>query len=496
MGNIIKGVLAILVLLVAVILFRTFTFGGDITDYSQAELPTPPAIDVNQAAENLGTAIRIKTITTRRGDPQEGREGPWIEFRAFLESTYPDLIAKVSTDVVSRFTLIYTWEGTDPSLDPIILMAHQDVVPINMGTVEDWEHGPFAGLVADGYVWGRGAMDDKGSLISIMEAGNALAKSGWTPKRTVIFQFGHDEEIAGTGAEDAFAFHKANGVTPFLVLDEGMAVIKENPLTGKQTAFIGVAEKGYQSLLITTKTQGGHSSRPPRESGAVRIARAIVALEENQMPADLQAPPFADTVEAVANDLPFTTKMAFANKWAFGGLIKGQADADATTNALLRTTTAPTMLAGSIKDNVLPQQAQAVVNFRIHPADTIDDLMAHVKKTTSHIEGLDIQFYEGGIGSAPSPVSASEGEVYDALASVASAAGDGALVAPALVIGGTDARYATAIASTQIYRFTPAIYSDEDLSGFHGTNERVSVDNVGRMSRSYAQLMMMLAGEN
>ena len=244
MGNIIKGVLAILVLLVGVILFRTFTFGGDVTDYSQTDLPTPPAIDVDRAAENLGAAIRIRTITTRRGDPQEGREGPWIEFKAFLEAIYPDLLSQTRVETVAGFTLIYTWEGSDPSLNPIILMAHQDVVPINMGTVEDWEHGPFAGLVADGYVWGRGAMDDKGSLIAIMEAGNTLAKSGWTPKRTIIFQFGHDEEIAGIGAEAAFAHHKANGVTPFMVLDEGMAVIKENPLTGKQTAFIGVAEKG------------------------------------------------------------------------------------------------------------------------------------------------------------------------------------------------------------------------------------------------------------
>ncbi len=487
---------ALVLVTVGTIIVRTLTFGGDGAVSSAVEVPAPPAFDLNAATSHLGEAIRIKTITTVTGDPREGREQPWLDFQAFLEKTYADLLDKTTLDVVGGYTLIYTWQGSDPDLDPLILMAHQDVVPINMGTVNDWEHGAFGGVVADGFVWGRGAIDDKGSLVSIMEAGTALARTGWTPKRTIIFQLGHDEEVAGAGAEAAFAHHKANGVTPYMVLDEGMAAIEEFPLTGKPVALIGVAEKGYQSLVLTAETIGGHSSTPPRESGAVRIARAIVALEENQMPAHLGAP-FSETVAAVGSDLPFVTRMAMANTWAFGGQIKAQAEKDGMLNAIVRTTTAPTMMTGSIKDNVLPQRAQAVVNFRIHPGDTLDELLAHVRKTTAHVEGLEVTLYNeiGGIGSPASPVSATQGEGWQALAAVASSTGGGSPVAPMLVLGATDARFATAIADTQIYRFTPARYSAVEASLPHGTNERVAVANVERMIEGYAQLMMMTAGE-
>ena len=277
----------------------------------------------------------------------------------------------MTMEKILTHAMLMTWTGTDASLPPVILMAHQDVVPVNPGTDADWTHGPFGGVVADGYIWGRGAMDDKGSLIAILEAGEALAKSSWAPKRTVIFAFGHDEEVSGAGAQEIFALLKSRNVTPAMVLDEGYAVLDNYPLTGKPAALIGVAEKGYISLQITATTEGGHSSRPPRESGAVRIARALVALEENQMPADLSAPPFNQMIEAVAADLPFTTRLAFANQWLLGSVITGQVSGDASANAIVRTTTAPTMMTGSIKDNVLPQRASAVVNFRIHPNDTI-----------------------------------------------------------------------------------------------------------------------------
>ena len=487
---------AVLVLAVAVlagvVFWRTSSFGTGAATQAAVTLPAPPAVDVNAAADMLGAAIRIQTITYAAGDPQPGADQPWIDLRAALQARYPLIFGAASLELVAGHAMLMTWQGSDASLPPVILMAHQDVVPINPGTDADWAHGPFGGVVADGYVWGRGAMDDKGSLIAILEAGEALAASGWRPKRTVMFLFGHDEEVSGTGAEQIFALLKSRGVTPLMVLDEGYAVLDKYPLTGKRTALIGVAEKGYLSLQITAEAEGGHSSMPPRDSGAVRIARALVALEDNQMPADLSAPPFREMIEAVAADLPFATRLAFANQWLLGGVIRSQL-AVPPANAIAGTTTAPTMLNGSIKDNVLPQRASAVINFRIHPRDSVASVTQHVHDVTSHIEGLEIAPYENGIGSEPSPVSSTTSEAYRVLEAVARATGGDAIpVAPALVVGATDARYATAVSKDAIYRFAPAIYDDEDLSGFHGTNERLSVDNLGRMINGYAQIMLAL----
>lgn len=491
--KILGGVAAVVAILVAVVLWNASQFGPKASTQAAITLPEPPAVDVAAAAESLGAAIRIQTVTYAAGDPKPGADQPWIDLEAALRARYPAVFAKMTMEKIQTHAMLMTWAGTDPALPPVILMAHQDVVPVNPGTDADWTHGPFGGVVADGYIWGRGAMDDKGSLIAILEAGDALAKSGWTPKRTVIFAFGHDEEVSGRGAQEIFALLKSRNVTPAMVLDEGYAVLDNYPLTGKPAALIGVAEKGYVSLSITATTEGGHSSRPPRESGAVRIARALVALEENQMPADLSAPPFNEMIQAVSGDLPFTLKLAFANQWLLGSVIKDQVGSDASANAIVRTTTAPTMLTGSIKDNVLPQRASAVVNFRIHPNDTVASVTQHVKDVTSHIEGLTVEMYEDGIGSEPSPVSSTDSEAYRVLEAVARATGGGEVpVAPALVIGATDARYASAISKDAIYRFAPAIYDDIDLNGFHGTNERLSVENLGRMIKGYAQIMMAL----
>lgn len=491
--KILGGVAAVIAILAAVVLWNASQFGPKTSTQAAITLPEPPAVDVAAAAESLGAAIRIQTVTYAAGDPKPGADQPWIDLEAALRARYPAVFAKMTMEKVQTHAMLMTWAGTDPALPPVILMAHQDVVPVNPGTDADWTHGPFGGVVADGYIWGRGAMDDKGSLIAILEAGDALAKSGWTPKRTVIFAFGHDEEVSGRGAQEIFALLKSRNVAPAMVLDEGYAVLDNYPLTGKPAALIGVAEKGYVSLRITATTEGGHSSRPPRESGAVRIARALVALEENQMPADLSAPPFNEMIQAVSGDLPFTLKLAFANQWLLGSVIKDQVGGDASANAIVRTTTAPTMLTGSIKDNVLPQRASAVVNFRIHPNDTVASVTQHVKDVTAHIEGLTVEMYEDGIGSEPSPVSATDSEAYRVLEAVARATGGGEVpVAPALVIGATDARYASAISKDAIYRFAPAIYDDIDLNGFHGTNERLSVENLGRMIKGYAQIMMAL----
>lgn len=485
------GMTGALALLVGVVLVRTFTYGGAEVG-ERLEVATAPDISAERAAQHLSEAIQFKTVTVKAGDPVAGQEGPWLALHDWLEATYPAAHSVMQREFVpGTLSLLYTWQGSDTSLSPLMLMAHQDVVPVNAGTSDDWTGPPFAGKIIDGYVYGRGAIDDKNSLVALMEAADALAKDGFVPQRTVMFSFGHDEEVLGSGAKAAVKLLKSRGVRPELVLDEGFMIIDPSPITGKRMGFIGIAEKGYITLNITVTGEGGHSSMPPRESANVRLSRAILALEENQLDADFKTQPIAGMLATSAPDMPFVQRMALANLWLFESMIDRSMSELPAANAMIRTTTAPTRLSGAAKDNVLPQRSQAIMNFRIHPNNTPDEVLAHVKSVTAHIDGLSVEPVKNTINSPASPISPIDNRPYAVLASVAEATAEGAPIAPGLVVGATDARH-TAEISDNIYRFAPAILTGDELTGFHGTNERISVENMRRMSQAYAQIILMM----
>ena len=493
MGTFTKICLAvggIFIVLFAIIIVRTMTYGQS-TVSSDVRLPAAPPISAQKAAQHLGEAIRFRTITVAAGDPRPGLEDPWLELHEWLQKTYPEFHKLAELEIVpGGLSLLYTWAGSDRNLKPILLMAHQDVVPVNIGTETDWDASPFSGEIKNGYVYGRGAIDDKSGLVGIMEALEALAIDGFTPRRTVHILFGHDEEVSGSGAGAGVALLKSRGIESLMALDEGSMVLENFPLTGKPLGLIGVAEKGYLTVNITAIAQGGHSSTPARDSAVVRLSRAIIALDENQMPSNLSRPPISELFEAAALDMPFMMRMIFANQWIFGGLLEAQLSNNRLANATIRTTTAPTMLAGSSKENVLAQRAHVAVNFRIHPNDTEDKIIEHIRRVTKDIEGIEINVGRTGIrGSGASPVSPTDNTAYKVLAAVAENITDGVNIAPALVVGATDGRYAYAITDS-VYRFSPAVLSSEDLSGFHGTNERMSIENIGRMAKGYAQIVL------
>lgn len=490
--RVLLGLGGAIILLIGIVLVRTLNYGGAPQNVRDIVLPEVPAFDAMVAAEHLGEAIRFKTVTVAPGDPRVGQEGPWLELQAWMEETYPAFHAAVAKETIpGGYALLFTWQGSDTSLDPLLLMAHQDVVPVNIGTEGDWDAPPFSGAIQDGYVYGRGAIDDKGSMVGLLEALNALALDGFQPKRTVLLMLGHDEEVSGSGASSGVELLKSRGVSPVMALDEGFMAVENNPLTGGTVAFVGVAEKGYVTFTLTVTAEGGHSSTPPRNSATVRLARALVALDENQMTADLDYPLVSGLFKATGEGMPFLQRMAFANQWLFGGYLKGILGGTPAANAMIRTTTAPTMLTGSAKENVLAQRATAIINFRIHPKDTEESILAHIKEVTGEIEGLEVAYGRTGIrGAGASPVSPMDNLSFGVLYAVA-ADSSGAPVAPGLVLGATDGRYATAITDS-VYRFMPAVMSPEDLTGFHGTNERLTVENMGRLSKGYAQIILAM----
>jgi carboxypeptidase PM20D1 len=476
-----------LLVLAAIVTYRTVTYAPPLAAASDAPigLAPPIAIDVDRAARHLGEAIRFQTLSHQ--DPADNDVRQWEQLQTWLQATYPAIHAAMTREVVAGHTLVYTWPGTDPALPAIVLMAHQDVVPVTPGTEQDWRHPPFGGVVADGAVWGRGAIDDKGSLIGLFEGLEALAGSGFVPGRTVIVVSGHDEEAGGRGAAAAAALLKSRGVRVQFVFDEGLAVISDFPLLARPVALIGVAEKGYATLRVTAPAVGGHSSTPPPRTGVEVLAQAVLAIAEQPFPLQFQGPA-ADMMRALAPEASLVVRMAVANEWLFRPLLVRQIAATPAGAATLRTTIAPTMLRGSPKENVLPQDATAWINFRIAPGTTADDVMLRARQAT---QGLDVQLAWEGTAYDPSPVSSSTSEAFRVLAALANADGR-TPAAPGLVNATTDSRHMVGLAE-DVYRFQPIVESIEGLKMIHGTNERMTLDNLRRTAEFYARLVATTA---
>jgi len=480
------AVLVAIVVLIAVIAYRTATYTPPTKTVSApVDLAPDVRIDVARAAQHLADAVRIRTVSHQ--DAKDNDWAEWDRLHAWLAATYPAAHAAMTREVVAGHTLVYTWRGVDPSLPPIVLMAHHDVVPVTPGTEQDWSHPPFDGVIADGAVWGRGSVDDKGSLIGLFEGIESLVASGFVPRRTVYVVTGHDEEAGGKGAYAAAQLLNSRGVHAEFVLDEGLAVIADFPLLGRPVALIGIAEKGYATLKVTAPAKGGHSSAPPPETGVEVLAKAVLAITGKAFPLEFKGPA-ADMVRALAPDAPLLVRVAVANEWLFRPLLVRQIAATAAGAATLHTTIAPTMLRGSPKENVLPQDATAWINYRIAPGLTADDVMQRAAAAT---HGLDVKLAWEGPAYDPSPVSSSTATAYRVMAELA--AGDEQIpVAPGLVTATTDSRHMTGLA-TDIYRFQPIVASIGDLQMIHGTNEHMTTDNLRRTAEFYARLVATVA---
>jgi carboxypeptidase PM20D1 len=449
---------------------------------SEGSSADPVASD--RAAANLSRALQIQTISFQ--DPAQVDAGAFKAFHTFLEQTFPLIHKNLTREVVNNLGLLYTWKGSDPAAKPIIFLAHQDVVPIAPGTMQDWTYPPFEGRIADGFIWGRGSMDCKGFLMAVMEAVEGLLAQGYQPRRTVYLCFGQDEEVGGElGAVKIAAVLKSRGVFAEYIIDEG-GMIVDGKIMGiaKPLAMVGIAEKGYVTLELKVKSPGGHSSMPPRESAIGILAAAIERLEKHPFPARISTVPEMTLVN-LAPELPPALKMAIKNRWLFGGLIKKELLKNAATAAMLRTTTAPTIIAAGSKENVLPQEAKAAVNFRLLPGDGIDYVVARVTKI---IDDPRVTVTPIGERREASKISATKSEGYQVLQRTIAELFPEVAITPFLVLGGTDERHYDEI-SDSLYRFAPLRTAQEDQERAHGTNERVSLDNYQELIKFYTQMV-------
>lgn len=480
MKKVLKIVLGLIVVFIAVLVVNTMLFSSR----QEAVDPiTPAVVDSQAAATRLSHALQIKTIS--HNDPTKDDTSKLIEFHGFLEKSFPLVHQKLQREVINEYSLLYKWQGSDPGLKPVLLNAHMDVVPVEPGTESSWTFDAFSGAIEEGYIWGRGAIDMKSTLTAIMEAVEGNLRKGFSPKRTIYLSMGHDEELGGAnGAKQIAAHLKQNGVKLLYTIDEGMPILDETLSPIKQkTAIIGVAEKGYITLKITAKTKGGHSSMPPLQTTLGILAKAIVALEENQMQASYSG--LAKLLfDYLGPEMAFTKKMLFANDWLFESVIVGQLENIAVMNAALRTTTAPTVIEGGVKENVLPSQAHVLVNFRIMPGNTPDDVLAHAKKV---IDNPAVEITASTAGRMPSPVASVDTVGFKMMQKTTGEIFEDTLVAPGLMIAGTDTKHFVAI-SDNSYRHYPIVFGAQDTRLVHGTNERIAVDAYVKMIQYFARL--------
>jgi carboxypeptidase PM20D1 len=451
----------------------------------------PAPVDERLVAEHLGSAVRFQTISHDLAPDDDRSE--FLRLHTFLKEVFPHVHAILTREVVNGYTLLYAWPGEDPTLRPMVLMAHQDVVPIAPGSESGWHAGPFSGEIKDGYIWGRGAWDDKGNLMSIFEAVESLAETGFKPRRTIYLAFGHDEENGGAEGANAIAsLFKLRGLRPEFVLDEGL-LIADGIMPGLDppVALIGIAEKGSATLKLTSTASPGHSSMPGSRTAIGSLATALERVEHAPFTAVVGGVA-GDMLGAVAPEMHGLNRLALSNLWLLEPLVRRQLAAAPSTNALLRTTAAITVIRGGNKENVLPETAEAWVNFRLLPGDTVRGVVEHVRRAVDD-EQVGIEVLPQS--SEASPVASQSSDAYRLIARTVREVFPGVVVAPGLVIGGTDSRHLAGVAEN-VYRFSPVRARAEDLSRFHGTDERISVKNYIEMIRFYETLIRHAAGVN
>ncbi len=484
---ILLAILAILAVTTIFLVIRTALF-------RRRHRPLAPVeripVDADLIGEHLAAAVRCATVPLDdMGTPDPAR---FAEFHSLLEQLYPRVHACLKKDLVNGYSLLYTWPGTNPKLDPVQLMAHQDVVPAEAETLERWTHPPFDGVIADGFVWGRGSLDIKNQLIGIMEAAEALLAQNFQPERTIQFAFGHDEETGGQrGARCVGQALKERGVKLAGIVDEGGGIVEGIvPGVKGQVALIGTGEKGYLTLEFTVKCPPGHSSAPPDQTAIGILGRAMARLEEHKLPPHTRSA--RPLYWALGDAVPLPLQVAFANIWLLGIPLRRWLDATPELRAYVRTTTAVTVFHAGDADNTLPAEAKALVNFRLLPHDTIEKVCNHVRKV---IDDNRVEFkpVEGKANEVvgPSPV---DSPAYKGLSRAIREVYGDYPEAPFVMLGGTDCGHYVQVCD-DIYRFTPLVMNPSFAGLEHGVDERIPVEAMGTCVQFYARLMQLWGTE-
>ena len=439
-------------------------------------------LDADGAAARLAELVRIPTVSTPAAEDRD--TAAFAAFRERLTRLYPQTHRVLEREVLGGGALLYRWRSGNDA-PPMVLMAHYDVVPV---TGQDWSRDPFSGLIEDGYVHGRGAIDDKGALVAILEAVESLVAAGVTPARDVYLSFGDDEEVLGVGARLAVETLGERGIRPWAVLDEGGAVVTGVfPGVPGPIAVVGLAEKGLLDVELVTRDPGGHASAPARGGAPARLARAILRIEDHPFPARLHDVVLA-MIDALGRHAPGPYRALFASaaylRPALAALLSR---ASREANALVRTTVAVTRLEGSNARNVLATRAMAHLNIRIALGETVQSTVDRLRRVVDDPE-VELRVVSG---NDPSPVSRADNQAFALIGDAVRSVYPDAAVAPYVMVQASDARHFSQICDS-VYRFMPFDLSRAELAALHAADERISVAALHRGAGFYRYLIRHL----
>lgn len=439
-------------------------------------------------AQRLAQAIAYRTVSHQDLGAIDYAE--FRRFHAFLRASFPRVFARLEVDVVNDYSLLLRWRGSDRQLPPVLFTAHMDVVPIEPGTLEDWSHPPFAGVIDGGRIHGRGALDDKQGLMGLLEAAEGLLAEGHVPRRDIVFAFGHDEEIGGlNGARELARLMEQRNWHFAWMIDEGGMVVADNPLLPERpVAMINVAEKGYLTLILVTTGEGGHSSRPPRISTIGRLSAALARIEDNPFEPRLPGP-VAGMLRGMAPYMSQPERFVFNNLWLTGPFVARRMSQDRLTNSFVRTTTALTMFNAGIKENVVPQRAEARVNFRLLPGDTPEQLIQRIEAI---VDDPAITITAKDWDRIP-PVADHEAQGFRVIAAAVEPVYPEAVIVPSMLTATTDTRHYIDVADNH-YRFRGMLIEAGQASSVHGTGEYITIESY-RNSVAVAHRMLELASQ-
>ncbi|WP_439101546.1 M20 family peptidase, partial [Congregibacter sp.] len=440
------------------------------------------SVDVDAAAQRLARAITYPTISY--DDAARLDAVAFSGLRQHMADSYPRVYGAAPPRLINEHSLLFRFPGTRSDLKPVLFMGHVDVVPVDEATLSEWRYPPFSGAMEDGVIWGRGAMDDKVTVFALLEAMEALLESGTELERTIYFAFGHDEEIGGPQGAAAMADILAEeGVEFEFVLDEG-GVITQGVMSDidAPVALVGVAEKGFVNLRLTVNAPGGHSSQPPDHTAVGILSEAIVALESHPFPSDVSYTKM--TLDSIGSEMGFVTRLMMANLWLFEPVVARVLAEAPSTAASTRSTIAATMLEGSSKSNILPTRATAVVNVRIMPGDSVASVKAHFVEAIDDPRVEVTTFME----NEPSRISPTDSVGFRLIEKNIRRMDETALVAPYLVIGGTDSKHFYDL-SPNIYRFIMVRADAEELKRIHGVNEQLPINEYGNAIEFFMNLL-------
>lgn len=450
--------------------------------------PSPASAE---AVSRLIGAIQIPTVS--HYNPGENDIEKYRKFQAYIAEVFPVFHKIAERIILSDYSVIYKWSGRYDEMSsekpPVLLTAHYDVVPVDESK---WSKPPFEGIVDSGYIWGRGTLDTKNTLMASLEAAETLCKEGFVPERTVYFAFGGDEETTGRmGACESAAWFSQNGITFEWLWDEG-AITADRLMPGmiNKLSLIGIAEKGQINILLKTVSAGGaHAAMPPKISAVGRISRAVARLEAKPFPLRWLKTTRSFFSKMARAGVP-AYRIAMSNLWLTGGLIKTIMGMTPSSAALFRTTIAPTMISGSNKENVLSSEATAVLNVRILPGDSIKSVVDRITKVVNDSK-ITISVLNEDEAAGPSPESSVKSEGYLLLEQMLGEVVEDSVVLPYLATTASDARNYT-VCCKNAFRYAPMILNQEELDRIHGVDERISYENYGLGIRCYKNLMKKL----